>query len=666
MDSSPISAEPKRKPAERIEDMLVDLYKDKLMDFYNEYPLVKSVEIDYKDLELYSSQAADELEVTPYDALKKIKNKVEELDHTRKVRGVNIRIANYDGIFLDSLKRLRSDVIGKFISFDGLVKRKSDIIPRIKMAMFECNSCMRLHEIKQKTDVIVEPSLCKDCGGRNFRLLAEECEYVDMQVLSIQEPLENLAGRETPRVMTVLIEDDLVETVTPGELLRLTGILKVIKKKNQDNMRYLIECNHIQVLEKEYEDIELSPEDEERMQEMGKDPEIFSKLRNSVAPTIKGMDTVKDSIVLQLFSGTEKTLTDGSRKRNDIHLLIVGDPGIGKSDMMTTVSKHAPGGIFTSGKGSSAAGLTAAAVRDETGGWTLEAGALVLGDRGHVCVDEFDKMRPEDRSALHEAMEQQQISVAKAGITATLNSRCSIMAAANPKYGRFDKFKPIGEQIDLPATILSRFDIIFPIEDVPDEQKDSDIAWHILDIHENDDYLKYDINTDDFKKYIAYARQNCQPRVKGKAKEKIHDFYVEMRSLVQNREDPIPITPRQLEGMIRLTEASAKAHLREDAIVEDAERAIDIMKDYLQRVGFDAVSGKIDVDKVEGRQPKSWHEKVNKTTEVLEWLEEYYGTMPKHEIVLEEVSIKLNESEENAEKLIKEARAGKLLQWSNK
>ena len=234
--------------------------------------------------------------------------------------------------------------------------------------------------------------------------------------------------------------------------------------------------------EQEFEEIEIDPEEEKLILEMSCDPEIYEKIRGSIAPSIYGYDDVKEALALQLVSGFEKHLPDGARIRGDIHILLVGDPGIAKSQLLRYMIKISPRGIYTSGKSSTSAGLTATAVKDELGDgrWTIEAGALVLADKGIAAIDEMDKMDNEDKSALHEAMEQQTISVAKAGVMATLKSRCSLLAAANPKLGRFDKYEPIAPQINLTPALMSRFDLIFVLTDDPDTKRDSAIAQHIL------------------------------------------------------------------------------------------------------------------------------------------------------------------------------------------
>lgn len=320
--------------------------------------------------------------------------------------------------------------------------------------------------------------------------------------------------------------------------------------------------------------------------------------------------------------------------------------------MLKYVSKLAPRGIYTSGKGTSGVGLTAAAVRDEFGGWSLEAGALVLGDRGNVCVDELDKMKPEDRSAIHEALEQQTISIAKAGIMATLNSRCSVLAAANPKFGRFDRYKSIGEQIDLPSPILSRFDLIFVVEDKPDVERDTKLADHILKIHK-DNSIPFEIEPELLRKYIAYARREIHPKLTTEASKVLQEFYVSMRGGAEDEDSPVPITARQLEALVRLSEASAKIRLGDEVTTFDAKRAIEIQQKCMKQVGYDPETGKVDIDKVEGRTPKSDRDKFRVVTEVIGELEaEYNGKTPKT-ILISELEDRYNMSEEKVEDIIK-------------
>ena len=334
-------------------------------------------------------------------------------------------------------------------------------------------------------------------------------------------------------------------------------------------------------------------------------------------------------------------------------VLLAGDPGIGKSQILKYVSRLAPRSIYTSGKGTSGAGLTAAAVRDELGGWSLEAGALVLGDQGNVCVDELDKMRAEDRSALHEALEQQTVSIAKAGIMATLNSRCSVLAAANPKFGRFDRYKVLAEQIDLPAPIISRFDLIFVIEDKPSIDGDTKLAEHILKIHQSNT-VDYEIEPELLRKYIAYARKNVNPKLTDEANEILKTFYVSTRNSNTEEQAPVPITARQLEALIRLAEACAKIKLKDIVEKEDAEKAVRLTLACLQDVGVDPETGEIDIEVMEGRTPTSKREKMQKVMEEIGILESEYGDQAPMNVLVSNMADKYDMSEETVEAFVRD------------
>jgi replicative DNA helicase Mcm len=334
------------------------------------------------------------------------------------------------------------------------------------------------------------------------------------------------------------------------------------------------------------------------------------------------MHIEKMALALQLVSGVHKLMPDDTKIRGDIHILMIGDPGTAKSQLLEYISRLAPRGIYASGKASTAAGLTAAAVRDEfgEGRWVLEAGALVLADGGLACVDEIDKMSPQDRSAMHEAMEQQVIHVAKAGITAALSSRCAILAAANPKLGRFHNFAPISDQIDMPPALLTRFDVIFPISDKPNRDLDAHMAEHILGAHyggeirefrkaslEKEKFTKEDeekaiqkikpLLTPEFlRKYVAYARRNIFPVMTKEAMNNLIEFYVNLRTrdTEEGEAGVVAITPRQLEALVRLSEASARLRLSNEVTLEDTDRAIEIADYYLRKVASEG--GVLDID----------------------------------------------------------------------
>lgn len=635
----------------KFEEFFATSYKDDVFKILEKYPDERSLTVNYQSLEMFDPDLADLLIEKPEEVIASAQIAIKNIDPLVKDAEINIRFENLTNVI--PLKTLLSKYIGTFVSADGIVRKTDEIRPRIETGIFECRGCMRLHEVEQTSgNRIIEPSLCSECGGRSFRLLQEESKYIDTQTARMQEPLENLSGGTEPKQMLMVLEDDLVDELNPGDKVRITGTLKTFREERSGKFKNYIYVNHIEPLEQEFEELQLSEEDEEKIIELSKDPHIYDKIIKSTAPSIRGYRDVKEAIALQLFGGAAKQLEDETKLRGDIHILIVGDPGIGKSQILKYVSRLAPRSIYTSGKGTTGAGLTAAAVRDELGGWSLEAGALVLGDQGNVCVDELDKMRSEDRSALHEALEQQTVSIAKAGIMATLNSRCSVLAAANPKFGRFDRYKVLAEQIDLPAPIISRFDLIFVIEDKPSREGDSKLAEHILKIHK-ENTVEYEIEPDLLRKYIAYARKNIKPHLTDEANEVLREFYVNTRNSNPEEQGPVPITARQLEAIIRLSEASAKIKLKETVDKEDAEKAVRLQMACLKEVGVDPETGEMDVDIVGGGTPKSDRDKIQRVTEEIKNLEEEYAGQAPLNVLLSNMSEKYGISEDKTEQIVK-------------
>ena len=328
-------------------------------------------------------------------------------------------------------------------------------------------------------------------------------------------------------------------------------------------------------------------------------PDAYDSLISSLAPHIYGHEIIKEAILLLIVGSITKKLNDGSTRRGDINIFLVGDPGTAKSEMLKFAAKIAPRGLYTSGRGTTAAGLTAAVIRDKSGIMMLEAGAVVLGDQGLVCIDEFDKIKPEDRSSLHEVMEQQTCSVAKGGIVATLNARTSILSAANPTYGKYDPFKNITENVNLPIPLLTRFDLIYVIRDTPESEKDSRIASHILEIHRNIEHAVHSpIEIDLFRKYLAYAKQ-IEPKLTNETINILRDYYMKMRNV--DSESMITVTPRQLEGLVRLATARARLLLKNNVEIEDAERAIYLVQRMLETAGVDVNTGQVDLGVLHGK-----------------------------------------------------------------
>src|SRR3989441_1142085 len=537
------------------------------------------------------------------------------------------------------IRDLRAKHLGQYISVEGLVRKSTEVRPKVVGALFQCLRCGTIIKEEQDGQTFREPLECyeeqggckRSANATKFKLLTETSLYLDTQKIEVQESPEGLRGGEEPQRLSAYVEDDLTGRITPGQRVILNGVLRSVQRGRPGQRSTLfdifVDVNSVEMERVEFEEIEVTEEDAHRIREIGSSPDIFRLITASIAPSIYGMHVEKEALALQLFGGVAKLMPDGRRIRGDIHLILVGDPGTGKSELLSYMIRLSPRGIYATGKAASAAGLTAAAVRDEfgVGRWTLEAGALVLADLGLAAIDEIEKMNPQDRSAIHEAMEQQRISVAKAGITAVLQSRCAILAAANPKFGRFDEHKYISEQIDLPPALLSRFDIIFSIIDRPQAERDRELAEHILKGHKVGEIRRRrdaglvveseapeqpftpEFDPDFFRKYVAYAKR-IYPVMTDEAMQIIERKYLDIRKTGEAAGSSVPITPRQLEAIIRLAEASARLRLSETVGAEDADRAVRIVEYWMGMVAGE--EGRFDIDIIQTGISQSQREQI--------------------------------------------------------
>ena len=534
---------------------------------------------------------------------------IEDSDYAFTTREFFIRFFNMGESEIIPLRGIRTEHVGKLVMLYGITTRATVVKPLLIEGFFQCQNCQEIMILPQEEGRYNPPHHCQNpgCGRAGpFKLLTEESKFVDWQKVTIQERPENLPPGQMPRSVSVLLKHDMVDKVRPGDRISVIGVLQSIpdfSKKTPGKLATFhinMNANYVIPEEQDLESLEISEEEEQIILDLAKDPWIHTKIVDSLAPSIYGYRDIKESLALLLFGGIPKELPDGLKIRGESNILLIGDPGTAKSQILRYIATLAPRALYTSGKGSSAAGLTVAVLRDQdTGEFTLEAGALVLSDRGVCCIDELDKMRKEDRSSIHEAMEQRTVSVAKAGIVATLNARCSILAAANPKLGRYIPSRSAAENINLPVTILSRFDLIWIVRDEPEADVDKVKAQHILRLHTAGVTEKESpISKEILKKYISYAKLNSSPRLSDEAAKRLEEFYLEMRKAGEASDSPIAITPRQLESLIRLTESHARMALRSEASIEDAEAAVRLLSVSLRQVGIDPETGKLDIDVV--------------------------------------------------------------------
>jgi len=609
---------------------------DQMMSKHSKY-----IVVDYNDLVLFPV-IESHFNENPDQILDAFSRAIKEIlkerfpDYAEKIKhDIRARIANFP--VQRSLRQINSEIITKMTSVSGMVVRSSEVKPLAKEVTYKC-----LDKHISKFTLLDGMSLnasvkCQtpNCKHTSLAIIPEASRFIDFQILRLQELPEDLPPGQLPHYVNVSIKQDLVDYARPGDRIVLTGIVRIeqerisgVSKSESALYRLRMDGNNVEFIggkglksSRRTEREEISPDEEKLVKSLAKNPDIYDRLIASFAPHIRGHALFKEAILLLIVGSTQRVLTDGTKIRGDINVFLVGDPGTAKSEMLKFCARIAPRGLYTSGRGSTAAGLTAAVVRDASGIFMLEAGAVVLGDQGLVCIDEFDKMRPEDRSALHEVMEQQSASIAKGGIVATLNARTSILAAANPMFGKYDIFKNIYENVNLPIPLLTRFDLVFIVRDIPSQEKDRNIAQHIISQHgssgtDTTSLIDIDILT----KYLSYAKRG-EPALTKEAENLIMEFYLKMRNISgDDKENMITITPRQLEGLIRLATARARLLLKNKVEGEDADRAIYLFNEMLKNSGTDVNTGKVDIGVLQGR-PKSEVSKLQMFMEILRTLE---------------------------------------------
>ncbi|KIJ68703.1 hypothetical protein HYDPIDRAFT_173365 [Hydnomerulius pinastri MD-312] len=619
--------------------------------------------VNIDDLRDYNREYADGLLKQPVDFLpafdEALVNIVTQVHDTEKheLEGKSYRVG-FSGSFGDhhvSPRTLKAEHLGKMISLEGIITRCSLVRPKMLKSVHYCPETQAFHarEYRDATTstsnlpptTTVTPQ--QDDDGHPLQIEYGHCVFRDHQRISIQEMPERAPPGQLPRSTDIILDDDLVDKCKPGDRVQLVGFYRSVGGGSNGAFKSLILANNINLLSSKIgggiAQTPLTDTDIRQINQLGKRRDIFHLLSQSLAPSIFGHDKIKEAILLLLLSGAEKNLPNGTHIRGDINLLMVGDPSTAKSQLLRFVLGTAPLAIATTGRGSSGVGLTAAVTTDrDTGERRLEAGAMVLADRGVVCIDEFDKMSDIDRVAIHEVMEQQTVTIAKAGIHTSLNARCSVVAAANPIYGQYDIHKDPHKNIALPDSLLSRFDLLFIVTDDVDEERDRKIADHVLRMHrylppgveegtpvhdnltqplaiegpgvpsveqgtgaETSPFEKYDpllhvgftaaksrtrrgkqvkvevLSIAFVKKYIQYAKSKPAPVLTNGAANHIVNVYANLRNEDEgqtNKKKTAPLTARTLETLIRLSTAHAKARLSTKVEQEDARAAEEIMR----------------------------------------------------------------------------------------
>ncbi|VVB57005.1 Minichromosome maintenance protein MCM [uncultured archaeon] len=652
----------------RLWEEFVEAYgRNDLRALEAQYPSKRSLEVQYGQVQQFDDELAEYLVERPDFAIPALE-KVVKKPSAGVLEGVpfepHVRVKGLPEKNL-LIQNISSKHIDKLITIKATITKRADVLHKVKVALYRCLMCDHVLRVPM-TRKEAAPQICPECKRRSLKLDEEGCYFVDIQRAEAQELLERLKGGTPAARLELYMEDDLVNSLIPGQSVEVTGMVRLrppAKQKGKQEITGIygrfLEVNSITFMKKDFEEVPITKEEEDRIRLLARDTKIYDLINDAIAPGIYGHKEVKEAISLQMFGGTKnKMLPGGEPIRDDIHLLLIGDPGAAKSRLLHYAKDLVPKGIYVSGKSVTGVGLTAAAEKDDLGegGWTLKAGALVLASGGMAAVDEFDKIDEEDRAAMHEVMESQTVSIAKAGIVAQFKAKCAILAAANPKFGRFDRNKLPAEQFEIPPTLLSRFDLIFVIFDTMDKTRDAELASKILANHQftfgdgessqmrDDPSESGPLPRSLLTKYIAYARRSCNPLLSDEAAEKIKDYYVELRSKGQQT-GTVPITARQIEGLVRMAEAAARIRLSDKVEAVDAERSINLHTFMMNEILRDKETGNFDVDIMATGRPKSQVDKINTVLSVVQQLQKEFDEVEINKVVGEASNYQISEAD---------------------
>lgn len=598
---------------------------DEIYEFITGYPDKQSVCVDFSYIAKFS-RGLEQAVINKYEktlgilktALLEVKSIKADI-HNFTEKDIDLQVCNMPAHYRKTIRALTNKDLNKLTCIEGFVKARA--FPKAKMikAAFQCLRCGHITYVDEVDTKFEEPFAgCSDetCGKKGpFKLLIDESVFIDFQAVKLQEFPDSMKGTK-PYDITVQFKNELTGQLEAGDRVSITGVLnskQITTKEGKTCLfDYILNAVSIEKLDTGFDEYVLTDADKEEVIELSKDPEIQDKISQSIAPSIYGYQEVKEALALQLFSGVRKVLPDGTVLRGNVNIALIGDPSTAKSQLVRRITDMSPRGVFTSGRSVSAAGLTAAVVKDElSDGWTLEGGAAVMASGGILGIDEIGQADDKDKSALHEVMEQGTATISKAGILATLKAECSVLAAGNPIKGYFDRYSPLPEQIGISASLWTRFDMIFTIFDEADPDKDEVIADYVLnnhriggiiqnrekaiqpnyseaDLQKETESIRAPIETEQLKKYIAYARSYIFPVAGPKVAQEIKAFYTSVRGMkLKDSKNPVPITVRSLEAFQRLTEASARMRLSNKITLEDVKFAKRLIVKSLQDIGLD-------------------------------------------------------------------------------
>jgi replicative DNA helicase Mcm len=653
-----------------IEELYRDYYHEAIGTLAQKYPTEqRTLELDWMDVYRFDPDLADDLRDHPDQFLDYFEEalRLYDLPVDISLADAQVLVTNLPESREHSVGGTRADHLEKMVAITGQVSKRSDIKPKLESGAFECQRCGTITNIPQRGGDLQEPHECQGCERQGpFRIKFDQSEKVDQQTIRIQEPPEESTGGRSS-TLDASLEGDLVGSVEAGDRVTVSGILKPEPDVQEVTFDTFLASRGTEIEETDFQEINVDEYEDEILALADDDP--IQQIIDSIAPGLKGMDTIKEALALQLFGGVRSRMPDDSTVRGDFHMLLLGDPGCGKSSLLRAMHNLAPRSIYTSGKGTSAAGMTGAAVRDDFGDteWSIEAGALVEAHQGIACVDEIDKVDEDARSSLHNALESQVVELSKAGINTSMPAQTSLLAAGNPKYGRFDPYEPAAEQIDLGPTLLSRFDLWFMLSDEPDKQEDEEVARHMVASRRKATEFTHgdgDCDTSDIepaisqellRAYIAYAKQRVFPTIPDSNADRIVQWYTELRQAnADNPDGPVPVTARKVEAIERLAEASARARLSQTVESEDIERAGRLVMQSMRDVGVDPETGELDADVIEAGTSKSQRDRIKTVKGIIDDLATEHDQGAPKEVVLDEAmdcDLGLNQTEHDLEKL---------------
>lgn len=618
----------------------------------------KHIIIDFADLIKWSDVFGSELLDNPEDTLKTFEKAIEYLREDME-KDIKIRFINIDKIPSCNIRirDIRVSDWGKFKVITGVIKHISDITGEVTTRKFECPLCGNILNIIQ--DLFSPKKEPTRCGcGRKGKFIEIDAEKIDSQRMVIEEDFETIEGTQQPKRMDILLQYGLCSKEierfnTLGSRVAITGIIfarpKITHGKITNELEKYLYANYIQSLDEKYKELEITEEDKQKILELSKRNDLIDILVNSFAPHIAGYEDVKKAIILQMFGGVEH-ITKHKTDRGIFHILLIGDPSTSKTKLAKAIEPIALKYRYTAGVSSSKAGMTAMVIKDDfLGTWGIEAGAVVLANGGICVLDEFDKMAEDDRERLHTQMEDQQFPIDKANIHATLVAKTSLLAIANWKGSRFNPYEDIYSQIDMPDSLISRFDLYFTFRDTPEEKKDRNVIEHMLGLKESIS----EIDSDFFKKYIIYAK-NFTPSMSDELKRKIVDTYVDIRKQSGSKSDRmvITITARQGDAFRRLSEASARMHLR-DVTEGDILLAKELILNSLKDIAFDVEAGKVDIDRIETGVSSKTQSMIYQIRLEYEKLAKLFNNIVPIDELLKPFADKENDFEESLQKMIR-------------